>query len=75
MPSNRPREPLYKISDEISEASEDEDQHIDVAYEEARAIITPELGDANFSFEPEVRSEEAPLPSTRRVRVRVLSHE
>ena len=30
VPNNRPREPLYKIADEMSEASDDEERDIDV---------------------------------------------
>ena len=54
VPNNRPRTPLYKISDEISEASSEEDEDVDHKHEQFKATISPNLTDANFSFQPEV---------------------
>ena len=54
VPNNRPREPLYKIADEMSEASDDEERDIDLAHEGFKHTIASNLFDANFSFEPEV---------------------
>ena len=55
VPNNRPREPLYKISDEMSEASDEEEPDVDLAHEGFKATISANLFDANFSFASEVR--------------------
>jgi len=52
--ANRPREPAYKISDEMSEDSEEEEAVIDVKHEEYKSQIPSIIFNANFGLQPEV---------------------
>ena len=52
--NNRPREPLYKISDELSEASDEEEKLVDHDHANAKARVPADLFQANFNFEPEM---------------------
>ena len=53
VPNNRPRIPAFKISDELSESSSDEEQQQDPLYATLRTHIAPAMADANCSLEPE----------------------
>ena len=65
VPMNRPRVPLYKISDDMSETSDDDERDIDVASEAYKATIPTNLFDANFSFATEVRLDTPSLAEIR----------
>ena len=52
--ANRPREPAYTISDEMSEESDDDEAAIDVKHEEYKSQIPSTIFDANFGLQPEL---------------------
>ena len=54
MPNNRPRVPPFKISDELSESSSEDEAVVDEALQQHRATIAPTLEAANFAPEGEV---------------------
>lgn len=54
VPNCRPRVPLYKISDELSEASCGDEHSAGLDYEESKAMVAPALSDANYCFQSEL---------------------
>ena len=51
VPNNRPRVPPFKISDDLSESSSEDEAVVDPIYRQHRTMIASTLEDANFSPE------------------------
>lgn len=54
VPNNKPRVPPFKISDELSESSSEEEAEVDEVYQHHRTVIPTTLEEANFCPEQEV---------------------
>ena len=51
----RPKEPRFKISDELSEGSDEEERAVDLEHDAYKSTVAGDLFEANFGFEPEMR--------------------
>ena len=54
VPNNKPRVPPFKISDELSESSEEEEVEVDTEYQHHKLHIPTNLDECNFTPEAEV---------------------